>query len=241
MLIALLILCVYPSSAQVILIDPGHGGRNCGASFKNTCEKDIVLSIAKKIHNRLRKHHRTYLTRSIDRSVSLKDRAKQAEKMKVDLFISVHANASPHSHSTGFETFYLDNHDNVAVKKLERAENRNSSGKQLMVDKILNDLVIKLTVRRSRKLAEVIHSHIKRKIERPFSIPDRGVRPALFYVLSLSKRPSVLLEVGFLSNPRELKVISSASFQDAYADGVVRGILEYLKNHFKSKKEPLFL
>ena len=236
-----LLLCIYSLSAQVILIDPGHGGNNCGASFKKICEKDIALSIAKKIHDRLKKHHLTYLTRSIDRSVSLEERAKQAGKMKVDLFVSVHVNASPYSNSSGFETFYLDNHNNIAVRKLERTENRTSLGEQMMVDKILNDLVIKLTVRRSRKLGELVHSHIAKKITRPFSIPDRGVRPALFYVLSLTKRPSILLEVGFLSNPKELIKISSPTFQDAYADGAVKGILEYIKIHSKFKKEPLFL
>ena len=204
MAIFLSLLCIY-SSAQVILIDPGHGGEHCGASYKKNCEKDITLSVAKKIHHRLKKYHSSYLTRSIDRSLSLEQRAKQAAKIKADLFISVHANASPSPTTSGFETFYLDNHNNAAVKKLERVENKNSFGEQVMVDKILYDLLIKLTAPRSLKLAQLVHSHIKKKIEKPFSIPDRGVRPALFYVLSLTKRPAILLEVGFLSNPQELK------------------------------------
>ena len=227
-------------SAQVIIIDPGHGGENRGAFFKDTNEKDVVLSISRKIYKQLKKKYSVYLTRSIDRDLTLKERAEQALLLKADIFISVHANASMSVKASGFETFYLDNHDNAAIKKLEEKENKNSSGEEVIVNKILTDLVIKLTAPRSKKLAESLHSHIATNIKESFSIKDRGIRPALFYVLSLTKRPAVLLEVGFLSNPKELEKIKSEDFQNAYASGVSQGVIHYFKNHFKSKKPSLF-
>ena len=227
--------------AQVILIDPGHGGSNCGAHSNGLCEKDVVLSIAKMIQRHLKKSYTTYLTRSVDRKLSLDDRAKQAEILKADLFISVHANASSSPHSAGFETFYLNNHDDAAVKKLEREENKDSlgEGEQAIINKILADLVVQRTAPRSQKLAELIHRRIAKKIRRSFSMENRGMKPALFHVLALTKRPAVLLEVGFLSNPKEARKITSKMFQKAYAQGVAQGIQDYVERYFKKKEFPV--
>lgn len=225
------------SSAQIILIDPGHGGEDCGAKNsitinklkKEICEKDIALSIAQKIQKKLSPHYQTFLTRSIDKNLSLEERARLADTVKADLFISVHINASASRGSQGFETFYLNNHDSAAVRRVEEIENRNSDGQLTMVDKILTDLVIERTAPRSKKLASTVHQHIGKKVKR-FKVSDRGVKPALFYVLALTKRPAILLEPGFLSNTKELKMVLSDDFQEAYASGIVEGLLEYLKD-----------
>lgn len=222
--------------AQIILIDPGHGGEDCGAKNtivinklkKEICEKDIALSISQKIQSRLSAHYQTFLTRSIDKNLSLEERARLADTVKADLFISVHINASASRGSQGFETFYLNNHDSAAVRRVEEIENRNTAGELTMVDKILTDLVIERTAPRSKKLATMVHSHIGKNVKK-FKVSDRGVKPALFYVLALTKRPAILLEPGFLSNEKELRMVLSDEFQDAYAKGVVEGLLEYLK------------
>lgn len=224
---------------QTILIDPGHGGEDCGAKsfLKRTdkprqkiCEKDVALSIAKKIQSNLADtKYQVFLTRSIDREVSLKERARLANVLKADLFISVHINASTSSGSNGFETFYLNNHDSAAVRRVEEIENRDTDGELNMVDKILTDLVIERTAPRSKLLADNIHEHIAQNIQKKYGLSNRGVKPALFFVLALTKRPAILLEAGFLSNKKELKMVTSDEFQNFYAKGVAQGLKEYLK------------
>ncbi len=231
----ILILLQNSSIAQSILIDPGHGGEDCGAkgklwkgkTLKVICEKDIALSIAKIIHKRLSKNFSTYLTRSLDRTVTLEERAELADKIKADIFISIHINASTSKHSHGLETFYLDNHDNAAVRKVEQVENKNLKGEQVIINKILADLVIDRTAPSSRKMAKLVHTELSKKVSKKYKITDRGVKPAIFYVMALSKRPSILLEVGFISNTKELKKMITKKFQTDYANAVALGVEKY--------------
>jgi N-acetylmuramoyl-L-alanine amidase len=235
--------------AQVVLIDPGHGGEDCGAQSviekkvqgkkvnQPICEKDLALDISRRIQAKLAPHFNVFLTRSIDRDLTLYDRARQADMVKADVFVSVHLNASTSSRSHGIETFYLNNHNNAAVSRIEEIENRDSGGQQTIVDKILTDLVIERTAPRSKKLADLIHGAVSKRVSKPFKINDRGVKPALFFVLALTKRPAVLLEAGFISNDREIQKILSEEFQEAYASGVAQGLIEYFK---ESPAVPLF-
>lgn len=226
------------AEALTILIDPGHGGEEDGAVAttqgeavpRTIKEKDIALSIAKRIHELLQqKNYSVYLTRSLDRTVTLPERAAIAEKTRADLFISVHINSSPESGAVGFETYYLDNHNDVAIKKVEKTENIQSDGENIVVQQILVDLVVDQTVSTSKPLAESIHSELKSDVGRKYKIPSRGVKPGLFYVLALSKRPGVLLEVGFISTQKERVRMMDPKFQDTYARAVVKGIENYIR------------
>ena len=235
----------FPLSAQVILIDPGHGGDDCGAKTwlgrkVKICEKKISLDLAKLIQKELKSSFKVYLTRSFDREISLEKRAEQADRIKADIFISVHANASPYRSSNGFETYYLDNHDNKAVKKVEGIENRGLKGEELVVNEILVDLVIQKTAPQSRALGRLIHQSIAQGIKKKYKkAKDRGAKPALFYVLALSKRPAVLLEAGFMSNPKDRDRLLSKKYQTTYAKAVAKGIRRYFKKYYK-KPPPLF-
>ena len=224
--------------ALTILIDPGHGGEEDGAvamtqeetPARTIKEKDIALAIAKKIHAILQqKNYSVFLTRSFDRTVTLPERAAIAEKTKADLFISVHINSSPESGAVGFETYYLDNHDDVAIKKVEKTENIQSSGDNVVVQQILVDLVVEQTVSTSKPLAESIHTQLKNTVGKKYGIKSRGIKPGLFFVLALSKRPGVLLEVGFISTYKERVRMMNPKFQDEYAKSVVVGIENYIK------------
>jgi len=247
--LAVMISYVRPVVAFTILIDPGHGGEDEGAharyvyarkKWKIIKEKNLSLSIAKKIHRELKKQGFTsYLTRSVDRTVTLAERAELADKIEADLFISVHINSSEKSSPRGFETYYLDNHDDSAVKKVEEVENKDLKGEELIINKILTDLVIQRTVSSSKGLAKSIHARIQSRVGRKYHMKDRGVRPGLFYVLALTKRPAILLEVGFLSNSKELKKILRADLQNSYAKAVAAGIKDYLKK--QTKTEPSLL
>ncbi|MCF8058686.1 MAG: N-acetylmuramoyl-L-alanine amidase [Bacteriovoracaceae bacterium] len=249
LILTLLYIFSCATSAYTILIDPGHGGEDEGAraryyfakkKWRLIKEKDIALSLAKMIHEELgKKNFNTYLTRSVDRTVTLAERAEIAEKIKADLFISVHINSSEGNAPRGFETYYLDNHEDSAIKKVEQVENKDLTGKELIVNKILTDLVIERTVKSSKGLASSIHSNIQVLVGKRYKLIDRGVKPGLFYVLALTKRPGILLEVGFLSNSRELMKLLDEKFQRRYAVAVAKGISDYIK--MQNKFEPALL
>ncbi len=230
-----LLLALPPAQAAVVLLDPGHGGEETGAvgetaPKRRVMEKDLALRLAHKIRDRLRQGATVFLTRSLDRHVSLQDRAAMADKVKADLFISVHFNSSPDHAARGFETYYLDNNQDAAVKKVERQENITASGEDMVINQILVDLVIQQTVTTSRSLAREVHAAVKTQL-RPTGMSDRGIKAGLFHVLALSKRPGLLLEAGFVSNPRELGTIKEDEFLERYATGVARGVLAYLKRN----------
>jgi N-acetylmuramoyl-L-alanine amidase len=155
--------------------------------------------------------------------VTLQERAQIAEKIKADVFISIHMNSSPDRRARGFETYYLDNHNDVAVKKIEKLENINT-GLAEGVQQILLDLVVEKTVSTSKPLGQSIHSKLKN-----LKTKNRGIKPALFYVLALSKRPGVLLEAGFMTNSEELKLLRSEKFMKQYCSLVARGISDYYR------------
>ena len=233
-------------SAKIIIIDPGHGGMENGAIGgeivinkirKKILEKDISFLMAKKIKEKLSKKHQVYLTRSFDKTLSLEERASLAQKIGADLFISIHANASESKNSHGFETYYLDNNDNEAVKKVVRLENNDHThhieanySENPMIHQMLSELVVGQTVPLSKKLGKTIHQTIKEKIEVTHKMKDRGLKPGLFFVLAMSKVPGVLLEMGFISNKNEARKIHEKRFIEDYSDAVSDGVDRFLSN-----------
>lgn len=229
-----LVLSMFQMSAvaTVVLVDPGHGGDEFGAvsklAGKNVYEKDLALRLSAKVKDRLSKKTSTFLTRSLDRTVSLQERADLADLVKADLFLSIHFNSSPNPKSHGFELYYLDNKSNAATQKVEKHENASLKGDELIVNQILVDLVVQQTVSHSKKLASDVHTQL-RPILKKHRIDDRGVKPGLFYVLALSKRPGLLIEVGFMSNKEELAKVSSERFLDDMAQAISDGVFRYIQ------------
>jgi len=231
------IIASFSLQARTILIDPGHGGTEYGAvakvysngskNFYYVYEKQLCLILAKKIKNILRNDFTTYLTRSLDRTVTLQERAVMAEKVKADLFVSIHFNSSNDKRSHGIEIYYLDNHNDAAVKKVEKLENKSLLGEDKIINQILIDLVIQKTVDSSKRLAKSIHTETQKKIIKRYKRKDRGVRAGLFFVLALSKRPGVLIEAGFMSSKEELKKIRSSNYLNDYAQAIADGIKSY--------------
>lgn len=222
------------TQAKVVLIDPGHGGDESGAvgylddkKTRRVYEKDLSLRLAKKVKEHLSKTTTTYLTRSLDRLVSLQERADLADMVKADLFLSIHFNSSTNNKGHGFELYYLDNNSNVAASKVERSENLNLKGEELVVNQILIDLVVQQTVSHSKDLAAKVHAKVK-PIVTQHKVVDRGIKPGLFYVLALSKRPGLLVEAGFVSNQSELKTINQEKFLNDLARGIAAGVQSYL-------------
>jgi N-acetylmuramoyl-L-alanine amidase len=222
------------SYAKVVLIDPGHGGEESGAvgyldakKTRRVYEKDLSLRLAKRVKDELSKSTTTYLTRSLDRGVTLQERADLADMVKADLFLSVHFNSSPNPKGHGFELYYLDNNSNAAASKVERAENLNLKGEELIVNQILVDLVVQQTVSHSKELAAKVHEKIK-PVVKEYKVIDRGIKPGLFYVLALSKRPGLLVEAGFVSNPGELHTINQEKYLKDLAHAIAAGVQAYL-------------
>lgn len=223
------------SFGKVVLIDPGHGGEESGAvghldgkKTRRVFEKDLALRLSKKIKDKLGQYTSTYLTRSVDRVVTLQERADLADVVKADLFLSIHFNSSTNAKSNGFELYYLDNNSNVAANKVERAENLNLKGEELIVNQILVDLVVQQTVTHSRQLASLVHESVK-PIVKMHKMNNRGIKPGLFYVLALSKRPGLLVEVGFVSNQGELKKVNEEKFLNDMAEGISAGVIAFIK------------
>lgn len=234
----------FKASALTILLDPGHGGKELGAVAKdeknqNIYEKELTLKLAKLIQKKLSPTHSVFLTRSIDRTVDLAERAAIADKVNADLFISIHFNSSEINKYHGFETYYLDNHDDAAVKKLENLENNIFATSDEIINKILIDLVVNKTVTQSKKLSDKIHRRIAQYVRKPYHMKDRGIKAGLFHVLALSKRPGVLLEVGFLSNKNEAQKISTQQFLDTYANSVANGVNDFTAHNNSIASIPL--
>lgn len=237
----LLTLFSFQAYSKVVLIDPGHGGDESGAvghfdskKSRKLFEKDLSLRLAKKIKAELSKTTTTYLTRSLDRTVGLQERADLADMLKADLFLSIHFNSSPNPKSHGFELYYLDNNSNVANQKVEKSENYNLKGEELIVNQILIDLVVQQTVSHSKRLAASVHSKSK-PVLKSHKITDRGVKPGLFYVLALSKRPGILVEGGFVSNPAELKKMNEEKYLSDLAKAIAAGVEEYFREEVKAR------
>jgi N-acetylmuramoyl-L-alanine amidase len=231
----LIFLFIQSSLAKVVLIDPGHGGQETGAigkirsnSPERFFEKDLALNFSQRLKKELSKLTTTYLTRSLDRTVTLQERAELADLVKADLFLSIHFNSSANSKHHGFELYYLDNNSNVANAKVEKAENQDLKGEELIVNQILVDLVVQQTVKYSKKLAELVHQSVKPNLKK-YKIEDRGIKAGLFYVLALSKRPGLLIEIGFMSNPEELKKIQNEKFLNDLAQKIAEGVFRYIK------------
>ena len=127
-----LLLLSFNLNAAVVVIDPGHGGEERGAISKidHSIEKNLVLRMAYEIKKKLIGKHQVYLTRSYDKSLTLDERSKLAQKLGADIFVSVHANSSSSHKSQGFETFYLSNSNDEAVKKVVRLENSVAKNKK---------------------------------------------------------------------------------------------------------------
>lgn len=219
----------------VVVIDPGHGGRDPGAIGPGGLkEKDVVLEVARLLALMLESDGkiRAVLTRDCDTYVSLQDRVAIARNSNAQLMISIHADASTNPEAAGASVFVLNEKgasDNAArlLAKRENAAFTTHEGDDALdghVAGILVSLRQNYTINRSNMLA---HCIIK-EFERVLSISSRGVRYAPFAVLKTYDVPAVLFELGFISNPREEVLLGRRSYQVTAAYGIANGIRQYL-------------
>lgn len=216
-----------PLSGKIIVIDPGHGGKDPGASgYFGIKEKNLVLEIAKKLYRSLKKEGATVLlTRSTDRFITLEKRAEFANRHHADAFISIHANASRNKKLSGIETFFLTTKADKKTLLIASRENGITPAQMGVLQKILVGLVQNAKIGRSSILAKDIQEDIFKMLHTKRT--NLGVRQAPFYVLAGTKVSSVLIEVGFITNRNEAKLLLNKSYQEQIVSGISDGVEKF--------------
>jgi N-acetylmuramoyl-L-alanine amidase len=223
-----------PRQPLVLVIDPGHGGKDPGAVGPGGLqEKQVVLQVAKELRQIIQRklpQYRVVMTREDDVYVPLTDRAQIANTHQADAFVSIHANASDRRKIRGIETWYLSFAANSERAQRIAARENNMSTQQLSaLELILHDLQETDRINQSALLAGMTQTSLVRHMERHNStVPNRGVDGAPFMVLLHTTMPSVLVEIGFVSNPKEAKQLRNRTYQKALAQGIFTGIHEFL-------------
>ena len=226
---------------ELIVIDAGHGGHDSGAVGGGKKEKDLVLSIARKVAKELKKRgYPVYMTRDKNRFLKLSQRTHIADRKGAVAFISIHANSVPkkYRHKVhGVETFFLQNTRDAKSQRIASRENaavlkgaKSKLSKQVIIDSVLSGPKIV----QSNKLAIDVQGRIITNLRSKYSrVKDGGVRHAPFYVLVGASRPSILVEVGYISHPKERKRLFTSRYQDLIAKGIAEGATNYLNNRKK--------
>ncbi|WP_187888250.1 N-acetylmuramoyl-L-alanine amidase family protein [Helicobacter pylori] len=214
-----------------IVLDAGHGGKDCGAMSANlVCEKDIVLEVVKFLHKELKKRgYSVLLTRDKDTYIDLVGRTELANKKGANLFISVHANSIP-KHSTsnahGIETYFLSTARSERARKVAEQENKDDVNLMDYFSKslFLNSLNTQRLIV-SNKLAIDVQYGMLQSIRKNYpDVVDGGVREGPFWVLAGALMPSILIEIGYNSHAIESKRIQSKPYQKILAKGIADGI-----------------
>ncbi|MEJ8581242.1 N-acetylmuramoyl-L-alanine amidase [Helicobacter pylori] len=214
-----------------IVLDAGHGGKDCGAMSANlVCEKDIVLEVVKFLYKELKKRgYSVLLTRDKDIYIDLVARTELANRKSADLFISVHANSIPKrstSNAHGIETYFLSTARSERARKVAEQENKDDVNLMDYFSKSL--LLNSLNTQRlivSNKLAIDVQYGMLQSIRKNYpDVVDGGVREGPFWVLAGALMPSILIEIGYNSHAIESKRIQSKPYQKILAKGIADGI-----------------
>ena len=214
-----------------IVIDPGHGGKDPGAIGPHRVrEKDVVLDIALKLKNILKKQMgcQVVMTRDHDCFIPLEERTVIANNKKADLFVSIHANASRNRKAHGVETYFLNLATDKEAMELAALENATSTKKISDLQLILNDLMRNSKISESSRLARAVQDSLVKRLKSKYrDVKNLGVKQAPFYVLIGAQMPSILVETSFVSNKIEEKRLKSAAYRQQIAEGIAAGIKMY--------------
>lgn len=223
---------------RVIVLDAGHGGHDSGAIGPSGLqEKEVVLDVTKRLA-RLLEHEvgvDVRFTRTADYFVPLRDRTSFANAQRADLFLSIHANAHRASVSEGVETYFLSSEATdgearqVAAQENEaiKLEGGNSRVQLGVLKSILWDLAQSEFQEESSRLAETVLDSMTQALK----LPNRGVKQAGFYVLGGAAMPAILVEIGFVTNPREERKLKDPRFREQVARSIYAGLTEYKRRY----------
>lgn len=234
-----------------VIIDPGHGGKDPGGQSGGFNEKDVVLAVAKRLGkyiNDSMKAVNVVFTRDKDIFIELSERSKIANKSNGDIFISIHSNANDNKEADGTETFVMGTHKNdgwLAVAKRENAsilleadyqhnESYGGFDPNSPIGHIIFSLYQNAYIAKSLEIAE----DVEKEFQNHTTMKSRGVKQAGFLVLWKTSMPSVLVEIGFLTNPKDRALMTSEDGQEKIALAIFKAFNKYyIHNQTFSKKQ----
>ena len=224
-----------PGNGFVIILDPGHGGKDPGAVSQDGLlkEKDLTLDIAIRAKAKIEEalpDCTVMLTRNKDIFLGLEDRTFVANSMNADLFISIHCNASSQTDAEGIETYFLSKSDSQKSILAAARENGIPLTQVTDLENSLMDRMGSYKTNESVKLATAIHDQVTQRLGQTLGLGrNRGIKAAPLYVLLDAKMPAIMIECGFISNNSEKDKLASPEYRDSIADGVAGGSISYLK------------
>ncbi len=227
-----------PEPLRTVVLDPGHGGQDPGArGARGLQEKEVTLDVARRVAALLQEDGgmRVILTRSRDQFIPLRERTALANRERADLFLSIHANAAPDATATGAETYFLSSEaTDGAARRAAEDENRvialepsPRGGSTELLRSILWDLAQSDFQQESSRVAETLQAQLDRALRRP----SRGVKQAPFYVLGGAAMPAILVEIGFITNPREEEQLRDDGYRDRIARALAAGLIAYKRGY----------
>ena len=217
-------------SVSRIVIDPGHGGHDPGATGKDVSEAELVLDIALRLEKLLEKLPgvEVVLTRRTDDYVPLQERTAIANREGADLFLSIHANASESGLARGVETYFLNFANNLSAASVAARENAASGQAMAALPDLVKMIALNNKLDESRDLATMVQrSMIERLRGTHKTLKDLGVKQAPFVVLIGAAMPSVLTEVSFVTNPQDAKQLRSSSYRQRIAEALANAVRKY--------------
>lgn len=222
---------------KIIVLDPGHGGKDPGAIgvYGKTYEKNVTLAMGKELKAMLeRKGYTVYLTRSTDIFIPLRQRVKIAQKHKADLFMSIHADSALNRNAKGLSVYTLSEKasDKEAAALAERENKVDIIGGVDFSEnsKEINDILISLSQTDSRNKSSKFASYIVNEMKKSVKLVNDSHRFAGFAVLKAPDIPSALLEMGYLSNRSEEKLLKQSSYRKKLALSVMQAVDKYFND-----------
>jgi N-acetylmuramoyl-L-alanine amidase len=212
-----------------VVIDPGHGGHDPGARANGLTEADLVLDVALRLETLLREEGvDVVLTRRSATFVPLEERTAIANRLGADMFVSIHANASPRTGTSGIETYFLNFATNEQAEALAARENASSAKTMGTLPSLLKAIALNNKLDESRELAAMVQSALVRAMSaNRRSVKSLGVKQAPFVVLIGAQMPSILAEIGFITNRAEATALKLPAGREAVAQGLFDAILKY--------------
>ena len=204
------------ASSAVVVLDPGHGGADPGASNGSSREeKNFTLDIGKRVRQRLRQNQvSVFMTRDRDATMTLDERCWRSDRYGADVFVSIHLNASRDRATSGVETYIVPAPGYPTTAEAER--------------RVVTSRVGNCPGNKHDGANAVLAQYLHKGVLAHTGALDRGIRRARFYVIRNANCPAALVECGFISNSREVTKMGDATYRERIAEGITRGILTYL-------------
>ena len=226
-----------------IVIDPGHGGKDPGATRRGSSQEKVLnLTVSKHLYNYLKKQgFDVKLTRDDDTFVTLAGRSKMANEYKADLFVSVHTNAAKRAAANGFEVYFRSDKATDAeaaeVAAFENEALQYEEAHYSFVDMLLESMAKNEFMNESSKLAGHIRNYVYKEPGIGIAVrQNNAIRQANFYVLRGVKAPAVLVEMGYISSAKDRARLNNKAAQKRMGEGIGKGIVSYLKAEGKISK-----